>query len=224
MLRSILALIFLCCSLGQAWASKPATVVIKKETTELDLQIKYPQGFANKNIDETVQNFIQSMQKNNRPKAEKLSADVPGISSLRIDYKIKFQNPKALSLLFSLSAYTRGAAHPANSVQSLNFLNNQVVTLDQLFKPESNYLTELAKLSSAAIKAKQISDKDWIATGTKPTQENYKNWFFSKNGLAIVFDTYQVAAYVYGPQTVLIPKAKLSAWLRPEVSQTLWGN
>lgn len=30
--------------------------------------------------------------------------------------------------------------------------------------------------------------------------------------------------YVYGSQTVLIPKVKLSAWLRPEVSQALWGN
>lgn len=226
MKRSIFAGILLFVSLTTVWAMSPKSVVIKNETDNFDLQIKYPQGFANKNIDTAVRRLIADLQKSDIPTNGhgKLSADVPGKSSLYIDYKTEFQNKNALSLLFSLSAYTRGAAHPRNRVKSFNFLNGQVVRLEQLFKPNSHYLPKIAELSRRALMKKKISDKDWIITGTKPTQDNYKNWFFTKNGLAIVFDTYQVAAYVYGPQTIEIPKVSLANWLRPEVINSVWGN
>lgn len=224
MKRLIYATILLCFSLG-SWALVPKTVEIKKETAEMDLQIKYPQGFADKSIDTAVLTLIEALQKADTPKNEaKLPADVPGKNSLYIDYKTQFQNKQALSLVFSISTYSRGAAHPANQVKSLNFLKGLVVNLEQLFKPNSDYLTKIAALSRESIMKKKISDKDWVTKGTQPTTENYKNWFFTKNGLAIVFDTYQVAAYVYGPQTVEISKVELKNFLRPEVVNAVWGN
>lgn len=225
MKNSFFAALLLFVSLGNAWALAPKTVVIEKDTTDFYLQIKYPQGFADKNIDTAVQALIADTQKADTPVVDKnLPVDAPGKNSLYIDYKTKFQNKNALSLLFTISTYSRGAAHPANSVKSLNLLNGKVVTLDQLFKPNSDYLTKIAEQSKTAIMEKKIADKEWVTKGTSPTQDNYKNWYFTKNGLALVFDTYQVAAYVYGPQTVEIPKTTLVNWLRPEVVNAVWGK
>lgn len=224
MKRLIYATILLCISLG-SWALVPKTVELKKETAEMDLQIKYPQGYADKSIDTAVLAFIDALHKADTPKnQEKLPSDVPGKNSLYINYQTKFQNKQALSLLFSISSYSRGAAHPANQVKSLNFLNGLVVNLDQLFKPNSDYLAKIAKWSRESMMKKKISDVDWVTKGTQPNAENYKNWFFTKNGLAIVFDTYQVAAYVYGPQTVEIPKNELNKVLRPEIVNAVWGK
>jgi Protein of unknown function (DUF3298) len=222
MKRLVFTLIGLCFSLGTAWAL-PKTVVIKETSANFDQEIKYPQDFAAKNIDKIVRERINAVQ-NALLVQGNLSAEVPGKSSLNIDYKTEFQARDALSLVFFVATYTPGAAHPNNSVITLNFLSGQQVSLEQLFQANSDYLTQIAKFSLAAIAKKRIVNQDWLTRGTKPTEENYKNWFFSKNGLTIVFDTYQVAPYVYGPQMVEIPKARLAKLLRPEVINSVWGN
>ncbi|ARG96887.1 RsiV family protein [Legionella micdadei] len=207
------------------WASNLQTVTIKKETPEMDLQIKYPQGFAEKSIDAAVLNLVTVLQKGDTPSSDaKLPDDTPGKSSLYIDYKTVFHHAHAVSLLFSISAYSRGAAHPANSVRTLNFLNGQEIAMEQLFKPKSNFLSKIAEISRATLTKKKISDNDWIKKGTEPTSENYRNWLFNQQGITIVFDTYQVAAYVYGPQKVEISKAELNGLLRPEIVNSVWGN
>ncbi|WP_347251721.1 DUF3298 domain-containing protein [Legionella sp.] len=225
MRRSICVTVLLFFSIS-TWALDSQTVTIKKETPEMDLQIKYPQGFTDKRIDTAVLNLVARLQKEDSLKSSKgeLSVAKLGKSSLYIDYKTVFQNAHAVSLFFSISAYTQGAAHPANSVRSLNFLNGQEITMDQLFKPKTNYLAKVAEISRRAMKKKKISDNDWIAKGTEPTIKNYQTWLFNKEGITIVFDTYQVAAYVYGPQKVKISKTELSDLLRPEIANSVWGN
>lgn len=212
--------------LSSLWAMPPKTVIIKSDTAEFDLQIKYPQDFSSKTIDKAVLEFIEATRKanTNHPKNNKVPNGAPGINSLYVDYNIEFENKTALSLLFSISTFAQGAAHPNNSVSTLNFINGEKVSLGQLFQDKSDYLTMLAEFSLAALNKKDIDDKDWIKKGSEGTADNYKNWYFSNNGLVIVFDTYQVAAYVYGPQTVEIPKSKLINILRPEVVRAVWGS
>ncbi|WP_028387728.1 DUF3298 and DUF4163 domain-containing protein [Legionella fairfieldensis] len=225
MKKSVFAILLLCFSLSTIAAQSSKTVVIKKSSADLEVQIKYPQGFYDHNIDKAVRLLITKAQKDNMPVIDKtMPVDVPGKSGLYIDYKTKFQNKNALSLLFTVSSYNRGAAHPNHVMKSLNFLNGQVVTLDQLFKPDSNYLTEIANFSRNAVMKKKLADADWVAKGTSPATDNYENWYFTSDGLAVVFDTYQVAPYVYGPQTVQIPRTTLAAWLRPEVVNAVWGK
>lgn len=211
-------------SINTVWASAPQTVTIKKETDSFDLDLKYPQGFADKNIDSIVKAFIDETQKADANPDANDVPNAPGKNSLYIDYKIEFQNKHAVSLLFNVAVYNRGAAHPNNTVRTFNFIDGKEITLDELFKPETNYLSKLAELSRPAILKKKISDENWVTTGTKPTKENYRNWHFAADGLAIVFDTYQVAAYVYGPQTITISKSKLTTWLQPSVAKAVWGS
>lgn len=214
-----------CLWINQGWA-QPRTVVIQEEQLNTKLDIKYPQGFANAAIDEAVQTFI----KESREEQAQVDAQDPPTNkpleknSLRIDYQIPFQNQHALSLLFTISSYYPGAAHPSRAIKTFNFIQGEAVTLDQLFVPNSNYLRELAVICRDVLTKKLMANRDWIIKGTLTTPDNYKHWYFTTNGLAIVFESTQVAAAVYGPQEVIIPKQNLVNWLRPELVKLLWDH
>ncbi|HAT1595458.1 TPA: RsiV family protein [Legionella pneumophila] len=208
-------------------ASAITTEVIKKETAGYLLDVKYPQGFQNNGVNQAVKEFIINQQKsfmNELSEDADTPADAPGKTGLNITYAIPYQSASALSVRFNISIYHRGAAHPSNTVKVLNFIKSQPVQLSDLFVPGSDYLQPIANLAKKEITAKKISDENWIKEGTKPTQENYSIWHFTKNGIAIVFNTYQVAAYVYGEQTVDVPLSLISAMVKPEISKAVWGN
>ena len=59
--------------------------------------------------------------------------------------------------------------------------------------------------------------------GTKPEKENYKLWSFSEDGLTMIFDTYQIAAYVYGAPTVNVPKSQFLSLLQVNIQPAVWG-
>lgn len=208
-------------------ATAPKTIVINTDTAVESVNIKYPQGFADKQIDKAVAALIEkdkaAFAKPN-PAQDNLPPGAPGKHGLYIDYKIMFQNKRALSLLFSQSVNERGAAHPNNTVQTLNFIDAKEVHLNDLFKENSNYLAKISQYALTALQKKSISDEQWLKNGTKATMDNYKNWYFTSKGLVIVFDTYQVAAYVYGPQKVIIPQSVIKEALHDDVVQALWGN
>lgn len=218
-------------SLGLACAALSAHAltpkIIKQETPQYIIAIKYPQGFQKAEINSAVQNYINEVQKKfMKELAEDANtqADAPGKTGLNISYSIPYQSHKALSVRFDISTYHRGAAHPANSVVIQNFVKGQQVSMANLFIKENNYLLAIADFCNKEITAKKISDTEWIKKGTQANNENYDIWYFTKDGLAVVFDTYQVAAYVYGPQTVSIPKTVFAADLKPEMSKAIWGN
>lgn len=214
----------LSCIIGCANAI--GTTRINEDTKNYAVKIEYPQGLS-QTVQPVIQNFI-SAQKNEFLKNLTNNADLPpntpGKDTLEIQYKIVFQNKTILSILFNLSTYNKGAAHPRNSVVSFNFIGGKEVALKDLFNPGSQNLEMLSKFSQSEISKKNISEKQWIAEGTKPTNENFKIWYFTANGLAIVFDVYQVAAYVYGPQTILVPKGILMNTIKSDIAAKAWVN
>lgn len=200
---------------------------IKKETAKYIMDIKYPQDFGNNEIDKAVTAFINTTQKgfiNELSEDADTPADAPGKTSLYITYSIPYQSTAALSIRYNISIYHKGAAHPSNTVDVQNFINGQKVELADLFIAQTDYLKTIADFSSKAITAKNISDANWIKDGTKPTLDNYGIWSFNKKGINILFNSYQVAAYVYGEQTISIPLSVLTPMLKPELLKVVWGN
>lgn len=202
-------------------------VVIKKETNAYLMDIKYPQGFESSEVNAVIKDFIDqtkdSFLKELSQDAD-TPADAPGKTGLNIIYSLPYKSNNALSVRFDISIYHRGAAHPSNTVVVTNFIKGKPVKLADLFVAGADYLNLVSKVSKEKITAKKISDEGWIKEGTKPTDKNYQIWSFSKKGIAVIFDSYQVAAYVYGPQTVVIPLATLSPLLKPEVAKTVWSH
>jgi len=111
-----------------------------------------------------------------------------------------------ISVRFSSQGYISGNAHPFHRYSVLNFdlANGQPIDLDDLFSFDSNYLEVLSEYSRSVL-SRKLTDKQMLNEGTEPKPENFKNWNIKPYGLMITFDEAQVAPYVNGPQTVLIP-------------------
>ena len=56
-----------------------------------------------------------------------------------------------------------------------------------------------------------------IRGGATPNSENYQNLLFTKSGLLIVFDPYQVAPYAAGISEVTIPYETIAGIMDPEL-------
>ncbi|HEX4045792.1 MAG TPA: RsiV family protein, partial [Gammaproteobacteria bacterium] len=108
-------------------------------------------------------------------------------------------------------------AHPYHHHFVLNYdlKNNQPLELGMLFNPNADYLTVLSTYTQMTLSNRHLPDKEMIAAGTAPKPENFRNWNIKPNGLLITFDEYQVAPYVNGTQTVLVPYSFLKSILNP---------
>ncbi|KTC68259.1 endo-1,4-beta-xylanase-like protein [Legionella birminghamensis] len=202
------------------------TVTIKQENAKLVLDINYPQGYANNTINQQIERFINKQKEAilEINKQDNLSADIPGKNGIYINYETKFARNNLLSLVFTVSSNTRGAAHPANSIKTFNYYNGVALDFDSLFTTGSDAANQIAKFCHDHFVKLGRSDENWISEGTKATAENYRSWYFTKSGLMVVFDTYQVAAYVYGPQKVLLPYSMIKPWVKPEIAKAAWGS
>ena len=200
---------------------------IKKEDATTVIDIKYPQGFSQPLVNKKVDSLVGAFQKDFiqiQKETKNLSSQVPGKNSLYLDYKIPYDKNGLLSLNFTISLYARGSAHPNNHLQTLNFVQGKPVELFDILQQPNQNLKKIADYCISQLNKKNISDKEWIKNGTLPTRENYQFWYFSEQGLNIVFDTYQVAAYVYGPQVVTIPKSVIAAYLQPHIKKLWWND
>ena len=210
--------------LNTAYAVTPVSV--KKETPNYLIDIQYPQGFQYSKIDSGLKEYIATMKKSFLTElADELDTpkDAPGKTGLTVKYSILYDTKTALSVRFDISIYHRGAAHPINTVAVHNYLNGEQQQLADLFVKGADYLKPIALFCNKAITAKKISDANWIKEGTKPTLDNYSVWYFTNKGIAIIFNTYQVAPYAYGAHAVDIPFSVISSLLKPELSKAVWG-
>lgn len=127
-------------------------------------------------------------------------------------YSITYADDEVISVWYGNSSYS-GGAHPNSNSFTLNFdlKTGREIGIGDLFKPRSNYLQVLSAYCVQELKKEieEASDDEWIERGAGPKAENYRSWNISKNGIVVNFDAYQVAAYVAGPQEVVVPFAKL---------------
>ena len=135
-------------------------------------------------------------------------------SSLNIDYEIIHAEDDLISVLFGISIYYAGAAHPSHFTEALNFdlINNSVADLSSLFKPGTDYLLFLSDYCLDDLQKQGVLEWE---DGALPKLENYRVWNISTDGLMITFDQYTVAPYAAGPQKVTIPFDQMSDVLDP---------
>jgi hypothetical protein len=121
------------------------------------------------------------------------------------------------SFKFDFPFYSDTAAHPGLYSITLNYDLGQgrELSLGDLFVPESDYLEALSEHCKAELQKQPYSDSFFL-DGAQPTQENYRNWNITPDGLMITFDEYQVAPYAAGPQTVIVPYEGLAGLIDPQ--------
>jgi len=122
-----------------------------------------------------------------------------------------------ISIQFSISFYSDGAAHPGHYSHTLTYdlEGGAEVPLARLFLSGVDYLTPISDYCVAALRQRDFGlDDSWLG-GASPTEDNYRNWNVTSEGLLITFDEYQVAPYAAGPQEVIVPYAELTGILDP---------
>jgi hypothetical protein len=163
---------------------------------------------------------------------------------LLIDFKIVARTPDFVSVR-ETGMQDTGGAHPIpiDSTIVYDTQAHRTVGLDDLFaKPDAarKALADYARAeltnkimaqapksgegSPQAIKAWKANAQKMIDDGTQPTMQNFANFIVRATdnplepspGLMLVFPPYQVAAYVYGTQTVFVPTGVFARYLKPQ--------
>lgn len=138
---------------------------------------------------------------------------------------VEESNDRYTSIFMGMEWYLRGSAHPSHSIYTYiyDYKKNSLVSINDLFKNGSDYLTVLSTLSKEdlLLQSKEgdlgyIYDESFVKEGTTPIKDNFAKILPLKDGLAIYFDEYQVAPYAAGPQQVVIPYAKLKDIINPD--------
>lgn len=125
------------------------------------------------------------------------------------------------SFVLNIYQYLGGMANGLNFTKTLNFnlQEQKEIKLRDLFIDNSHYLKRLSKLSyEELMKKKSLADADQeqMKSGTKPIEENFKNFVLNNKEIIIFFDEYQVAAGAYGAQEISISKDLLNDILKKE--------
>ncbi|EKD70335.1 MAG: Endo-1,4-beta-xylanase-like protein [uncultured bacterium] len=142
-------------------------------------------------------------------------------NDLNVDFDTAIINTSdnpIISIRFTFQQLITGLAHPTHYHRVLNFdfETGAALQLEDLFLPESNYLGVISDYSRLVLSKKLKNHRNNLTVGTAPIADNFKNWNINPSGLRITFDESQVAPYIFGTQTVLIPYSALKDILSPD--------
>jgi hypothetical protein len=213
----------------------------KNKKLKYEIAVEYPQltGSVDPNFEkfnQTVRSLITKkvadFKKEMTPSADEPAPDEANESAaeslgsdINISYAVVLAKDDLISIEFTVSSYSAGAAHPNSYTEVVNFdlKNGKLLKLADLFLPGSKYVQTLATYCIQALKkqakeqgADAMLDDDWIQKGAAPELTNYDNWNITNKGLGITFDPYQVGPYAAGPQHVLVPYSALKEIIKPD--------
>lgn len=178
-------------------------------------------------VDQSEKRFVdeggQPISEDEKVKLEKVAEeDIDYFQTMdmemTMEYKILTHTDRFVSMELNTYYYT-GGAHGTPAFKIINFdaQLTKDITLDDLFINDTDYLKVIAPHCRNTLIARmdQIdSSKDMIEEGTDPLRpENYQIFEVKKEGIEIIFPPYQVAPYVAGAQSVLIPYEKIKSIL-----------
>lgn len=206
-------------------AIKPKKATLSAEYPELSGNAKAA-GFnalAKTVVTQAFAGFRKDMNSLTAADIKMMGADMGNY--IEVGYSIEFADEDLISVNFTESTF-EGGAHPNSGTTTLTYdlKAGRKLNLADLFKPGSKYLARIADYAKNDLQNRKdpesgenmgIAQDIWL-DGVKPTADNYANWNVTKKGLMITFPAYQVAAYAYGPQTVIVPYATLKDIARPD--------
>lgn len=212
----------------------------KNKKLKYEINVVYPQltGSTDPNYEkfnQTVRSLmtkkVSDFKKEMTPSADEPALELPEEtpseslgSDIDVSYTVALAKDDLISIEFTVSSYSAGAAHPNSYTEVVNFdlKNGKLLKLGDLFQPGAKYLQTLSAYCIQALKKQMkeagdsMLDEDWIKRGAAPELTNYDNWTITKKGLQITYDPYQVAAYAAGAQHVLVPYSALKDIIKPD--------
>lgn len=140
-----------------------------------------------------------------------------------ISYDVEYADNDLISISLLEGTFS-GGAHPNYNYFTITYdlRTGRELKLSELFKPGARYIEAVSDYAIRDLKSRKDPEsgeslglaQDVFEDGAKPKAENYKNWNITRKGLMFTFDPYQVGPYAAGPQTVIVPYARLKAIAR----------
>lgn len=204
---------------GVSLTSRPESLHEESDKYNYTVDVVYPvvQSKPEVPAQESFNNELRSLIRNMvdgftaRADVRSSARDNGSSSALVVRGEIALLSAEAVSVRFSVSDYTAGAAHPNSYAVGYTYdLRKRArVGLADLFTPGSSYLPFLAEYSRRELLAQFGNDAgalgDSIQAGTEPKGSNYQTFILSTAGLTVLFNPYQVAPYAAGIREVSIP-------------------
>lgn len=146
-----------------------------------------------------------------------------------------FVTGRLLSVKYALNWYHAGAAHPVHGYATYNFFLDPLLKVDDLEsifnEPSSTFPVfqsmvrhELYRYvidDTEALASKEpILDVEQVNEGTKDWRD-LNNFIFTKDGIELLFSSYQVGPYAAGTPEILIPYSRVAGFLRDEFRTAL---
>lgn len=159
------------------------------------IQVFYPRivGMENQAFQKSMN---QSIVRLTQELIDKQVGDSPSTVVDLIGYfEIKNNQRDVLSLSLSNYTYHYHAAHGMTYIKSLNFdlKEEGLLTLADLFKPESNYIGRLSEIIQRQIKEREI----FLLNPFTPISAN-QDFYIADKTLVIYYQLYELTAYAYG--------------------------
>jgi hypothetical protein len=189
-------------------------------------------------VDHAKRDFLDAL-----PDPKQLSELADRQFEMRLRFNVATNTP-AFTSVRETGMQDTGGAHPIPVEAAFVFDRKagKLITLDDLFTHPDAARTALANFahdtllkrlmahapkpgegSPQAIREWKTNMTQMLGTGTRPTSTNYSVFVVragtapdaASPGLTLVFPPYQVAAYVYGTQTVDVPASVFAKFLKP---------
>ncbi len=201
------------------------TVEVKESTSTYTVDVKYPefsglsssvpQNAANGLLKTRIEGDIVDFKKD---VAENFIVGEPDLppSAFQMDFEVVYLTDNVASVKLGSYYYITGMAHPNSyySVFNYDFKNNKEILLADFFNPGSDYLLALSAASAEYLREKLTADgyylENFVEVGTEPKADNFSSFVFDKDKITLIFNVYQVAPYVAGPQQVEVYYDKVS--------------
>ncbi|HWW07600.1 TIR domain-containing protein [Collimonas sp.] len=144
-------------------------------------------------------------------------------------YAIAYASDSVVSVSYTVGWYGAGAAHPNSHFETYNFavVDGKVlaINLSDLLDDYPAGVRAISAFCSTAIKREFWSrcgtepDADsikWIDTGVAQQGGNLDQFTVSSEGITFLFSPYTVAAYAFGPFSVMVPFFDLLPFLKKD--------
>lgn len=165
-----------------------------------------------------VEKYIQSK----KDEFIQITNDSKDVITAKYNLIIEAQTYNYQSILYThiVSNMYTGGAHYIRSDKTYIHNNKSFLDITNFLNDEKSF-NEL-KLLAQHYLAKYAEEKEfelndeWLAKGTETTIENYEHFYFSENGLTIIFPPYQISAWSNGEIKITIPYEKINDLLKKE--------
>ncbi len=189
--------------------SKYVVKEMVEEEEYYSVRIYYPET-KYKELNDEIFNFITN-------KLNDFKNDIGVINKEELSYKFNYdvtfnsyEYGDYISIVIDTTYYS-GGAHPNEYIKSFNYdiKENKMITIEDLIIKNKDIIAILSENSYNILKQeeriKKYSNEKFLSGGTSKNQENFSNFAFSKDGLIIFFNKYQVGPYVAGSFEVKLP-------------------